>query len=204
MLLPKIARVAAAESCCLACLVPAISVGGCGMQAISTIDSITNGGGVLDQVSDEGMPANDYCDDVTTWTTSWNTFEEEVLELINQRRAEGADCGAGGVFEPAGPLTMNSTLRCAARNHSWDMAARDYFDHTSPDGAGPGDRLEDAGYSGSAWAENIAWGYSTPEDVVAGWMGSSGHCANLMQGEYTETGVGYYAGNYWTQTFGRP
>jgi uncharacterized protein YkwD len=85
-----------------------------------------------------------------------------------------------------------------------DMNLRDYFDHTTPDGLGPGDRLDQAEYDGTAWGENIAWGYTTPEAVVAGWMASPGHCANIMNAQFTETGVGYYNSSYWTQTFGRP
>jgi uncharacterized protein YkwD len=154
--------------------------------------------------SGNDMPQNVYCEAVAGWDAAWVAFEDRVLELVNQRRAEGADCGTGGIFEPAGPLIMNGALRCAARNHSMDMRERDYFDHYTPEGLGPADRLDDAGYSGSAWAENVAWGYWTPEAVVAGWMSSPGHCANLMRAHFTETGVGYYEGDLWTQTFGRP
>jgi uncharacterized protein YkwD len=154
--------------------------------------------------SDDDMPENAYCQAVADWDGTWAAFEVRVLELVNQRRAEGADCGEGGVFGPAEPLVMNAALRCAARNHSMDMAERDYFDHYTPEGIGPGERLDEAGYSGTAWAENVAWGYGTPEAVVAGWMTSSGHCANIMRAHLTETGVGFYEGNLWTQTFGRP
>lgn len=152
----------------------------------------------------EDVPLNDYCEAVADWDAAWISFELEVLNLVNQHRAAGADCGSAGSFDPAGPLTMNDALRCAARNHSLDMAVRDYFDHYSPEGDGPGVRLDLAGYAGSSWAENIAWGYATPAAVVAGWMNSPGHCANIMRPHLTETGVGYYEGRLWTQTFGRP
>lgn len=98
---------------------------------------------------------------------------------------------------------MQAALRCAARNHSMDMGERDYFDHETPEGLGPGDRLDMAEYEGTAWGENIAWGYGTPEAVVAGWMSSDGHCSNIMAPHFTQIGVGYYQGSYWTQTFGR-
>ena len=150
------------------------------------------------------VPQNGYCEPVTDWDATWIEFENEVLGLVNQHRAAGADCGSTGAFGPADPLTMNVALRCAARNHSMDMGTEGYFDHYTPEGSGPGDRLDEAGYSGSAWAENIAWGYATPAVVVSGWMASPGHCSNIMQPHLTETGVGYYAGNLWTQTFGRP
>jgi uncharacterized protein YkwD len=50
--------------------------------------------------------------------------------------------------------------------------------------------------------ENIAYGYTTPQAVVNGWMNSSGHRANILSASYTQIGVGYVAqGNYWTQMF---
>ena len=155
-------------------------------------------------VIDPATPDNDYCYDVATWPVEWIEFEDAVLELINARRAEGANCGSNGTFEPAAPLTDNAALRCAARNHSKDMAERGFFGHTNPDGDEPGERIDAAGYEPSAWGENIALGQRTPDQVVDGWMSSDGHCANIMRDHYTETGVGYYAGYYWTQAFGSP
>jgi uncharacterized protein YkwD len=149
------------------------------------------------------MPPNVYCSDVAGWDPTWIALEDEVLELVNERRAEGADCGSPGSFEPAGPLTMNAALCCAARRHARDMGTRDYFDHFSPEGDGPGERFDRAGYEGSTWGENIAWGYASPAAVVSGWMDSPGHCANIMNARFTEMGVGYYEGNLWTQAFGR-
>jgi uncharacterized protein YkwD len=149
------------------------------------------------------VPENAYCADLADWPPEWAVFEEEVLALINEHRAAGADCGSHGEFAPAVPLSMSAALRCAARSHSMDMNVRDFFSHTNPDGDGPGERLSYAGYDGLGWGENIAWGYPSPAAVVTGWMGSDGHCANIMRRDFTLIGVGYYAGNYWTQTFGR-
>lgn len=150
----------------------------------------------------EPPPENSYCSAVADWSPDWAEFEEQVLVLVNEHRAAGADCGSTGSFAAASPLSMNDALRCAARNHSMDMGVRDFFDHTNPDGDGPGPRLDRAGYDYTTWGENIAWGYPTPEAVVAGWMSSDGHCANIMRDSFTEIGVGYYEGNLWTQTFG--
>ena len=65
--------------------------------------------------------------------TSNAAFEDQVLVLVNQRRAAGATCG-GVPYAPVAPLTMNAALRTAARLHSQDMAAQNYFSHTSLDG----------------------------------------------------------------------
>src|SRR5690606_20447648 len=108
-------------------------------------------------------------------------FEGEVLALINDRRAAGATCG-GKIVPAAPPLQMNGSLRAAARAHSEDMARLDYFAHTSLDGRTFMDRIDASGYSGSGpYGENIGAGYGSPSAVVSGWMGSTGHCENIMK-----------------------
>lgn len=146
---------------------------------------------------------NDYCAAVSVWETDWAAFESEVLTLVNEERALGADCGSRGTFDPAAALVMNDRLRCAARNHSQDMALNNFFSHTNLDGEGPGDRIELAEYDWTAWGENIAWGQGSPEQVVQAWMNSDGHCANIMNPNFTEIGVGFHQGLLWTQVFGR-
>ena len=149
-----------------------------------------------------------YCEAVAEWDESHTALEEEVLELVNERRAAGASCGSEGNFEPTGPLTMNANLRCAARNHSKDMADNDYFSHDSQDGRSPGERIEQAEYDYSTWGENIAAGSPDAAGTVDQWMNSDGHCANIMRDRYTEIGVGYAPGggygHVWTQVFGAP
>jgi len=144
---------------------------------------------------------------VSSGTTS-ASFEDQVLVLVNQHRASGATCG-GTPYAAVGPLAMDANLQSAARAHSQDMAANNYFSHTSLDGRTFDDRIRDAGYAGAfPWGENIAAGYSTPHAVVAGWMSSPGHCANIMNGSFRAVGVGYAYlagssyGHYWTQDFG--
>lgn len=119
---------------------------------------------------------------------------DQVVSLVNAERAK-AGCG---------PLTANSTLNRAAQGHSDDMAARDYFDHTNPDGDGPGERVTAAGYPWSTYGENIAMGQSTPEQVMEAWMNSPGHRANILNCDFKEIGIGIHneGGPYWTQVFG--
>ncbi len=142
------------------------------------------------------------------WPDGWRLFEDAVVEQVNLRRAEGADCGSQGVWDPTHPLASDEQLRCAARLHSRDMGERGYFDHLDPEGVDPGVRIQAAEYHGLPGGENIAAGARTPDEVVEGWMGSDGHCANIMRPEFDEIGVGYaeVPGSpwriYWTQTFG--
>jgi uncharacterized protein YkwD len=90
------------------------------------------------------------------------------------------------------------------------MAEEEFFDHVDPQGTDPFDRMEAAGFTGSLpWGENIAAGYPTAQDVFDGWMGSPGHCANILEPTFGAIGIGYYlreddpmsARHYWTQEF---
>jgi uncharacterized protein YkwD len=126
-------------------------------------------------------------------------FERTVVELVNAERAARALAG----------LAVDLRLMEAAQRHSADMAANDFLSHTGSDGSSPRDRIEDAGYlAWNAWGENVAAGYPTPEDVVAAWMGSSGHRANILSAVFDHLGVGYAADagtryvHHWTQAFG--
>jgi uncharacterized protein YkwD len=71
----------------------------------------------------------------------------------------------------------------------------------------PEDRLAAAGYEWQAWAENLAFGFD-PAAVVAGWMASPGHRANILNPTYTETGAGFALDRsgrqYYAQVFGQP
>jgi uncharacterized protein YkwD len=131
--------------------------------------------------------------------------EQEVFNKVNEERA------TAGV----GALEWCDGLGACAKAHSNDMCDRDFFDHSNPEGEGPSERGQ-AGHAGSytfdpivpspyAWlAENIAMGYSSPEQVMSGWMSSPGHRANILNGSYTHIGVGVCdgCGTHWTQNFG--
>ncbi|SCF92112.1 CAP domain-containing protein [Streptomyces sp. Ncost-T10-10d] len=116
-----------------------------------------------------------------------------ILTLVNSERSK-AGCS---------PLTMNAKLTKAAQDHSADMASHRNMSHTGSDGSAPGDRITRAGYRWSAYGENVAYGYTTAESVMAGWMDSPGHRRNILDCSFKEIGVGLaQPGNYWTQDFG--
>ncbi len=149
------------------------------------------------------------CRNDATWPSGWRYFEDRVLQLTNQRRAGGATCG-GVYYPPVGAVTFDARLREAARCHTLDMAMTGVVQHEGSDGSTLLERLDDAGFEPQAAAENLAGGVFTPEDVVAAWMLSAGHCSNLMSSYVTRLGVGYVAWDetlyqrYWTQDFGTP
>jgi uncharacterized protein YkwD len=135
-------------------------------------------------------------------------FEAEVVELVNaERRAAGLP-----------PLAVAAPLAAAARWFARDMAVSGYFasDHDTYARTG-GQLVRVCGWSArissfaggwSSLAENIAAGATSPRDVVAGWMGSPTHRANILGRGFSETGVGYWSGgpqgSYWVQDFGQP
>ncbi|MEZ7128927.1 CAP domain-containing protein [Nonomuraea sp. AD125B] len=130
-------------------------------------------------------------------TSVGTAVENEVVRLTNAERAKGG----------CGPLTHDAKLRRAAFGHSADMAKNDYFEHDSQDGRDMVDRIRATGFTGSAWAENIAMGQRTAAEVVKGWMNSDGHRENIMNCAYTHIGVGAAKNGqgplYWTQDFAR-
>ena len=135
--------------------------------------------------------------------------ERRVLDLVNHARATARNCGERA-FRAAAPVRWNDRLAEVSRLHAEDMAHHNYFSHTGRDGSDPAQRVERAGYRYRAAGENIAAGQSSPEDAVAGWIKSPGHCANLMNPVYTEMGAGFAVdraskmGVYWAQAFGTP
>lgn len=120
------------------------------------------------------------------------SFEQQVINLTNQQRSKYG----------LKPLKHNWELSRVARIKSQDMHDRKYFSHNSPIYGSPFTMIKNFGISYRTAGENIAHGYTTPQAVVNGWMNSPGHRANILNGSFTQIGVGYYAsGHYWTQMF---
>jgi uncharacterized protein YkwD len=120
-----------------------------------------------------------------------------VVELTNIER------GKSGLA----PLAFNPQLSQAAQRYSEVLSRDACFAHTCGPVPDMANRIDQAGYGGwTAIGENIAAGYQTPEAVVAGWMQSPGHRANILSPNYREIGVGLAGGGkfgaYWTQEFG--
>ena len=130
-----------------------------------------------------------------------------VLALTNRARAQARTCGWQR-FPPAPPLTLSPALTLAARAHSQDMAAHDFFSHTGSDGSSPGERVTRAGYRWNQVGENIASGVRTAPEVVAGWLASPHHCANIMTAGFRQMGVAFAVNRSsaqvidWTEDFG--
>lgn len=139
----------------------------------------------------------------------WQAEGQKLLQQINEARSSTRQCGTQA-FNAAAPLAWNATLGATAESHSRAMANGNFFDHQDRDGRTPGDRAELAGYSGQRVGENIAAGLDSPAKVIAGWLASPAHCANLMSPLFSELGAAYAsdpksdAGIYWTAVFAAP
>lgn len=131
---------------------------------------------------------------------SYNVNGTLLLQLVNNVRQSGCVCGSTNM-SPVSPVSWNDQLAKAAYDHSSDMKTNNYFSHVGQNGSSAADRIRNAGYNWKTYGENIAQGFTTEEAVVNGWLGSEGHCRNIMNPSFTEMGVGR-EGNYWTQVFG--
>jgi uncharacterized protein YkwD len=134
------------------------------------------------------------------------SVERDVLRLVNQARSEPRKCGRTS-YKAAPALQLSAMLNRAALIHAQDMARHSHFEHEGTDGSTPAERITRVGYRWRNVAENIAAGAPTAESVVAGWLKSPGHCANIMGADYREMGIAYAlepkseAGIYWAQEF---
>ena len=88
------------------------------------------------------------------------------------------------------------------------MAEHDYFDHAAPDGGSAAQRATREGYRWQRGRREHRRRARAPEQVVAGWLASPGHCANIMAPGFAETGAAYAIDPqaelaiYWTQVLG--
>jgi uncharacterized protein YkwD len=146
--------------------------------------------------------------DAVVGRTSSTAIRARVVELVNDARSHARRCGSER-FTAAPALKVSKNLNAAAADHARDMAKRKFFEHQGSDGTQPRDRVLRAGYHSRLTGENIAFGPESAEEVVAGWLHSPGHCANIMDGRFRDIGVGLATGPkrgqiYWVQDFGAP
>lgn len=110
-----------------------------------------------------------------------NTSIAGLLDDTNTQRSSN---GLGG-------LALNGQLSSAAQAKANDMAARNYWSHTTPEGNQPWVFISNAGYSYKTAGENLAYGFDSSSSTVTGWMNSPGHRANILNTSFTEVGFGY-------------
>ncbi len=195
-------------------VIAAFALAGCGGGGSSSTDAVaaapTAGAGSGSAPAAPAAPSNPAATAVTAGSTcNISAFAATALDRINAVRAAGADCHTGGRFASAAPLTWNAKLTQAAEGHSQDMVANKFFSHTGSNGSTLSTRVNATGYVWGGLGENIAAGYIGIDSVMAGWVASDGHCANLMNPNFKEVGLVCVPGtattavsSYWTMDLG--
>jgi len=139
-----------------------------------------------------GVASAASCADTHLVPTRSNSarVEAATLCLVNVERARHGERA----------LRANADLDRSAAAHSEDMVERNYFDHTSPGGETLLDRIKASTYlpprAGYILGENIALGtmqLATPAAIVDSWMKSPGHRANILNGDFRDSGLGVVA-----------
>jgi hypothetical protein len=87
-------------------------------------------------------------------------------------------------------LHLNSQLTQAAQAKAADMVSRNYWSHVTPDGKQPWTFIDNTGYRYGSAGENLAYGFSSADATVRGWMNSAEHRANILDQDYSEVGFG--------------
>ncbi len=128
-------------------------------------------------------------------TATLEEYAQEVIDLVNKERASAG----------LGALTENAALMDMTAVRAGELAQK--FSHTRPDGTTCFTVTGELGYSldaAGSMGENIAFGQTSPTQVMNSWMNSSGHRSNILGEDYNYIGVGVYCDGstlYWVQMF---
>jgi len=139
----------------------------------------------------------------------WSERESDYASAVNRIQTNGqymtgmeaqviGDVNAERMRYGLKPLKIDPQLTEAARIRAQEIARK--FSHTRPDGT------KWSTVSSAAKGENIARGHNSADRVMAAWMSSSGHRANILRERFGSIGVCALRVNgliYWVQIFGR-
>lgn len=122
-------------------------------------------------------------------------FRRQVVHLCNAER----DRRGLGALRPSRALRVSATAKAL------DMAKYHYFDHDTPHGTWYAFLYKYAGHRWRTIGENIAKGQDTADEVVAAWMNSPAHRANILNVKYRVIGIGFArdgSTEFWCEHFG--
>jgi len=125
---------------------------------------------------------------ISAWLAPNLLYEQskKVVDLTNILRSS----------KKVGALKANASLEQAAYGKAQDMLTNQYFAHTSPKGKSLKDWLKGVNYRYRFAGENLAMGFSEPNQIVEAWKKSPTHYSNLIDPVFKEIGVGMAVGNY--------
>lgn len=117
---------------------------------------------------------------------------ETIVQEINRLRGEAH----------LAPLVISETLTTSAQAKAIDMTELNYFSHESPNGKTPWDWMHEQNYSFLSAGENLALDYDDAASLLAAWMKSPTHRANILNRNFQQIGIGitfdYLSGAYRT------
>lgn len=137
-------------------------------------------------------PSEKPDDSTNNGNTSVSSYASAVLNLVNKYRNQNG----------LASVTLDSSLSGAASTRAKEIVSS--FSHTRPNGSSCFTVLSENGISYNGAGENIAYGQSSPDEVMTAWMNSAGHRANILNASFTKLGVGVYQSGgtlYWAQIF---
>lgn len=115
--------------------------------------------------------------------TSSVTIDEVVSKTNEERLAKGLSS-----------LRYNETLADAARRKAANMFDENYWAHTSPSGINPWHWFKEVGYQYTSAGENLAKDFGSTDRLIAAWMASESHRANILNSKYSEIGLAVVPG----------
>ena len=176
-----------------------------GVQEGTATLSVTDANGITDTVvitvtaageTDSGSQAGEESSSGGLSEQEIRALTQRMVELVNEERAKAG----------LSPLKTNDQIAAAAQTRAEELA--DSYSHTRPDGRSCFTALKDAGISYGHAGENIAYGGSGQEYILAAWMESPGHRDNILNENFTTIGVGCHlerhglvSGYDWVQLF---
>ncbi len=174
-----------------------------------------------DSASDSQTSTSGSTAPATTTSVDASTLEQLSLERINRARLRPAEEAAANSIaidegvtgrldtQPKPAVALNAALHKAAEEHSQDMLDRDYFEHDTPEGVTPFDRMTSAGYAFTRAGENLAWqGTTGALDEVAfvesqhvdlfvdAGIEDRGHRVTMLNERYREVGISIIRGTF--------
>jgi uncharacterized protein YgiM (DUF1202 family) len=121
------------------------------------------------------------------------SFRAEVVRLVNVERAK----------EGLPPVIETANLLPAADLRASEAAGK--FSHTRPDKTSWKTVFDQMGITSDYKGENLAKGQKTPEAVMAAWMHSPGHRANILNPRFNAIEIGLAENSkgklFWCQLF---
>lgn len=123
--------------------------------------------------------------------------QDELLKQVNAARVQAG----------VAALCSSPKLVAAAQIHADDEAKHNAMSHMGTDGSTLSARINAQSFSWVTVGENVAAGFADVSAVMAAWLASPAHRANIVNANFNFFGGGYAYdaasdyGHYWTQNF---